>query len=182
MIKLALQSVRIFLALSVGLGIVYPLLITLIGQSLFPNKANGSLIRNGDNVIASELLAQKVESPRLFWPRPSASGYGASPSGASNLGPTSEALKSALEERKLRGYSGEMLSASGSGLDPHISMNAAISQLPRIVESRKFSDTEKNELEDLIKSSLEKRDFGFLGEERINVLKLNLKLIERFGR
>lgn len=182
MIALLIQSIRVFLTLSLIVGVFYPLSVTLVGQTFFSEKANGSLVRLDNQVIASELLAQKVESPRLFWPRPSASDYGAVPSGASSQGPTSDALKAAVVERKAQGLVGVMLFSSGSGLDPHISSGAAISQLPRIVQSRNLNDNEEGELLQIIKKSTQGRDFGFLGEERINVLTLNLKLIERFGR
>lgn len=182
MITLFTQSIRVFLGLSLIGGILYPLCVTLVGQTFFSEKANGSLVRVDNQVIASELLAQKVESSRLFWSRPSASDYGAVPSGASNQGPTSTVLKAAVQERKAQGLVGVLLFASGSGLDPHISNDAATSQFPRIVQSRNLNDNEKVELIEMVKKSVEKRDLGFLGEERINVLKLNLKLIERFGR
>lgn len=182
MIAILIQSIRIFLSLSLIVGLFYPLAVTLVGQTLFNKKANGSLVSLDNQVVASELLAQKIESFRLFWPRPSASDYGAVPSGASNQGPTSSALKATVGERKAQGLIGTMLFASGSGLDPHISDDAALSQLPRIVQSRNMNDNEKAELIEIVKQSVEKRDLGFLGEERINVLKLNLKLIERFGR
>jgi K+-transporting ATPase ATPase C chain len=182
MINIALQSIRIFLTLSFIVGFLYPISVTLVGQTLWPHEANGSIIKQKDVIIGSELLAQKTESPGLFWPRPSASDYGAVPSGASNLGPTSEALMATIVARKEKGLIAEMLFASGSGLDPHISPDAAISQLPRIVQARNMDDNQKQEIVRILNDSVEKRDLGFLGDERINVLRLNLKIIERFGR
>lgn len=182
MTKLALQSIRIFLTLSFVVGFLYPVSVTLIGQTIWPHQANGSIIKEKDVIIGSELLAQKTESQGLFWPRPSASDYGAVPSGASNLGPTSQSLKTTITLRKERGLVGDLLFASGSGLDPHISRDAAISQLPRIVQARNMNDNYKEELIKIINESVEKRDLGFLGNERINVLRLNLKIIEKFGR
>jgi potassium-transporting ATPase KdpC subunit len=181
-IQLATQSIRIFLSLSLVVGVLYPMAVTLAGQALWGRQANGSLIQTDHQIVGSELLAQRTESTRLFWPRPSASDYGAVPSGATNWGPTAVALKTAVMERREKGLAAEMLFSSGSGLDPHISYDAAISQLPRIVHSRNLNDIEKQELVDIVEKSIEKRDLGFLGEERINVLRLNLKLIERFGR
>lgn len=181
MISLFGQSIRIFLVMTLILGLAYPMIVTGIGQVLFPDQANGSLILKDEKVIGSRLLSQKTESVRLFWPRPSASDYGAVPSGASNQGPTSKVLKSTILERKSRGLNHEMAFTSASGLDPEISIDAAIGQLPRIVESRNLGDTERKKVEDLIRQALEPRDFGFLGEPRINVLNLNLKLIEQFG-
>lgn len=182
MLTLIFQSIKIVVVMTVLLGIGYPLIVTGVSQVLFSRQANGSLITVNNKVIASELLAQKIESSRLFWPRPSASDFGTLPSGASNQGPTSEILKFSLQKRKALGFTHEMLFASGSGLDPHISMDAATSQLPRIVESRNLGDNEKKELIVILNKLLQKRDFGFLGEERVNVLNLNLKVIERFGR
>lgn len=182
MIKLSYQSLRIFLALSFVVGVLYPISVTLVGQVFWRHQANGSLLQDNQKVIGSELLAQKTEDPRLFWPRPSASDFGSLPSSASNLGPTSEALKLAVQERSAMGFTNEMLFASGSGLDPHISEVAAISQLARIVQARDLDDNQKRKLEDVVKRSVEKRDLGFLGQERINVLRLNMKLIEAFGR
>jgi K+-transporting ATPase ATPase C chain len=182
MIKIVVQSLRTFLALSLIVGLLYPLSVTLIGQTLWSHQANGSLVERNQKIVGSELLAQKSESMRLFWPRPSASDYGSIPSGASNQGPTSEALKASVQERRAKGFANEMLFASGSGLDPHITKDAAISQLPRIVQARNMNDNQKTALEEIIKSSIEKRDLGFLGEERINVLRLNLKLVDVFGR
>lgn len=182
MMKLFIQSLRLFFALSLIVGVLYPISVTLVGQGLWKHQANGSLLQVNQQVVGSELLAQKTESPRLFWPRPSASDFGSVPSGASNQGPTSEALKTAVQERKAKGFTNEMLFTSGSGLDPHISEDAAIGQLDRIVQARNMDDNQKRKLEEMVRYSIEKRDLGFLGEERINVLKLNLKLVEVFGR
>ncbi len=181
MISIFFQSIRIFLVMTLITGLVYPLTVTGLGQLLFPEQANGSLVYKNEKVIGSILISQKTESARLFWPRPSASDYGALPSGASNQGPTSRTLKSAIIDRKSRGLTHEMIFVSASGLDPHVSIDAAIGQLPRIVESRKLSNTEIQKLQDMIQSLIEPRDFGFLGEPRINVLKLNLKVINEFG-
>ena len=182
MITLSLQALRLFFALNIVVGLAYPLSVTFLGQMIWPFQANGSLITVENRAVGSHLLAQKVESPRLFWPRPSASDFGSVPSGASNLGPTSEVLKTAVQERRARTLTDEMLFASGSGLDPHVSVHAAINQVTRIVQARNMNDDEKQDLVKIINDAIEKRDLGFLGEERINVLALNLKLIERFGR
>lgn len=182
MIKLLSQSLRLFLALSLIVGILYPISVTLVGQVLWSHQANGSLLQDNQKIIGSELLAQKTDNPRLFWPRPSASDFGSVPSGASNLGRTSEVLKLRVQERSAKGFKQEMLFASGSGLDPHISEVAATGQLDRIVQARNLGDNQKRKLEDVVKNLVEKRDLVFLGEERINVLKLNMKLVEVFGR
>jgi len=177
-----MPALKIFAVLTVVLGIAYPLAVTLIAQSLFSEKANGSLIVRDSKVIGSELIAQKIESPRYFWPRPSASDYAAVPSGASNQGPTSKALFDVVAERRAKGATGEMLFASASGLDPHISLDAAIGQVPRIVQARSLGDKEAMELRRMVNAAVERRDFGFLGEERINVMKLNLSLDEHLRK
>jgi potassium-transporting ATPase KdpC subunit len=182
MIHQALQALRVFLGLSAVVGVFYPIAVTLIGQSLWSYKANGSIVVSQQQIVGSELLAQKTESPSLFWPRPSSTDYGTLPSGASNLGPTSSTLKALIEERKSRGLVAEMQFASASGLDPHISYEAAKSQLIRVAQVRNLNLSEQQELLEMVKGSIEKRDLGFLGEERINVLRLNMRLIERFGR
>lgn len=174
-------SMKIFVFSTIILGIVYPLSVTLVAQLFYKNKANGSLIEKNGVTIGSELIAQKFTSARYFWPRPSASDYGAVPSGASNLGPTSDSLKRTISERKSAGLIEDLLFSSGSGLDPHISMNAALGQVPRIVQSRVLGENQALELKKLVLSFVESRDFGFLGEERINVLKLNLALDQHFA-
>ena len=177
--SLIITGLKVFALLSVLLGVIYPALITLTAQSLFNDKANGSLLRQGDKIVGSSLIAQKFQSDRYFWPRPSASDFGAVPSGASNQGPTSKALKAAMMDRQTKGMAGELLFASGSGLDPHISVDAAIGQIPRIVQARQLGDTGVARLNELIQNSVERRDLGILGEERINVLSLNLALDRR---
>lgn len=160
--------------LTILLGLIYPLAITLFAQTVFPQKANGSLIVREGRIIGSHLLAQKFLSQGYFWARPSASDYGAVPSGASNQGPTSKVLKAALEERKAKGMTLDLLFASGSGLDPHISIDAALSQVGRIVQSRNLSESDKSKIVELIQQNTERRDFGLFGEPRVNVLLLNL--------
>lgn len=177
-----ITSIKTLGVLTLLLGVFYPLAITLVAQAFFYKQANGSLIEHGGRVVGSSLLAQKTVSEDYFWPRPSASDYGAVPSGASNLGPTSKALKQAVEERKQKGLSHELLFASGSGLDPHISMHAALSQVPRIVQSRQLSETDHRKVIDLIQKSQERRDFGIFGDPRINVLLLNIKMDKTFPR
>lgn len=173
-----ISSLKIFSFFTVLLGVIYPVLITVIAQEVFPEKANGSLLTKKGVVVGSSLLAQKTNLDQYFWPRSSASDYGTIPSGATNLGPTAKNLKNILSERRSKGMDFDMLFASGSGLDPHISLNAALIQIPRIAESRKMSKDAIDRITALTKQSVEKRDFGFLGEERINVLKLNISLDE----
>lgn len=182
MMKSILISLKMITAMSLLLGLAYPGVVTLIAQELFPYQAGGSLIRVGGRVIGSSLLAQKTTSEKYFWPRPSASDYGAVPSGASNLGPTSKALKAAIEERKAKGLPTDLLYSSGSGLDPDITLDAALGQVPRIVQSRHLSETQGQQLTELVHQSLEPRDFHLFGEPRVNVLLLNLKVDKAFAK
>lgn len=176
-----MTSLKVLGVFTVLLGFIYPVAITLVAQGLFGKQANGSLIEHGGRVIGSSLLAQKTVSEKYFWPRPSASDFGAVPSGASNLGYTSKALKQAVDERKARGLTHDLLLSSGSGLDPHISMDAALSQVPRIVQSRLLSENDKSKVVDLIQRFYERRDFGIFGEPRINVLLLNIEMDKTFS-
>lgn len=182
-----LISIKIFSVLTVLCGVIYPLFITGIAQLVFPAKANGSLIVRGNKVIGSELIGQKFDSIIYFSSRPSATDYNPMPSGGSNLGPTSSKLKQLVAGRsaqfstfnQLSGSEvipSEMIMASASGLDPHISPKAALLQLNRISKARQFNEQQKNQLEKLIADQTEPPQFLILGEARINVLKLNLAL------
>jgi len=159
-------------------GIVYPLIVTDLGCCLFPSQASGSLIRHGERVLGSSLLAQKFEEPDLFWPRPSACDYATVPSGASNLGPTSAAFAKALSDRRKTygdNATGDLLAASGSGLDPDISPEAALSQIDRVAASRHL---EKGHVQALVMAHVQPPQFGVFGQSRVNVLALNLDLAE----
>ena len=174
--KTTLQSLRIYLVLTLLTGIIYPLAMTGIAQLLFPKQANGSRFVENANLTASELIAQKFESPRYFWPRPSSADYGTVASGASNKGSTSADLKKAIEERRaIFGADApvDLLTASGSGLDPHISPEGARSQIVRVANAR---DIAADKVAVLVEQSIESRQFGFLGEPRVNVLRLNRAL------
>jgi potassium-transporting ATPase KdpC subunit len=184
--KLIYQAALMLLVTTLISGVIYPAIITGIGQLAFKNKSNGSLIRDGDNIIGSELIAQQFKKPEYFWPRPSASNFSALPSGASNLGPTSALLKQQITNRRQEistaygiGESEipmDLLTASGSGLDPHISEEAARIQVHRIVNARHIGNDKKMQIEKLIDEHVEDRQFGIWGEKRVNVLKLNLAL------
>jgi K+-transporting ATPase ATPase C chain len=157
-------------------GLIYPLVVTAIGFGLFPHTAGGSLLQRGDLVIGSTLIAQKVQSPRYFWPRPSAADFATVASGASNQGPISDALKQAVGDRRREwGDTApvELLTASGSGLDPDLSPTGAKYQAARIASERHLGVTEVNSLIDKFTVGSQ---FGFLGETRVNVLTLNLAL------
>jgi K+-transporting ATPase ATPase C chain len=187
--KTIIQALKLFLIMTIITGIVYPILITVAGQTLFPQKANGSLIKVDGRFIGSELLGQKFTSDKYFWPRPSAIDYNPLPSGGSNLGPTSAALKDSAMMRKdvlEKVNPGEskvpidLLFASGSGLDPDISPQAARFQIDRVARARRLDNEGKNRLIKLIEKQIRQPDFGIFGELRINVLKLNLALDSTF--
>jgi K+-transporting ATPase ATPase C chain len=183
--KIIIISIKMFLFLTVLTGIIYPLLITVIAQVLFPASANGSLIIKDNKKIGSELIGQQFDSAIYFSSRPSAVFYNPLPSGGSNYGLTNTKLKELVTKRRkqfiafndldsLTVVPSEMLFASASGLDPHISPQAAILQVERIAKSRHFDIIQKNRLIQSIKELSEKPQYGCLGEQRINVLLLNL--------
>ena len=189
--KTIIQSLRMFAVLTVVTGVLYPLVVTLAAKAVFPQQASGSLITRDGKIAGSELLAQRFASPNYFWPRPSAgddgTNYATVASAASNKGPTASDLKSRVTARAVAFHQAhglkpdasvpsEMLFASGSGLDPHISPEAARLQLERVAEARKFSPEQKQRLTGLVEQSIEPPQLGFLGEPRVNVLKLNLAL------
>jgi len=174
--KTILQSLRIYLVLTLLTGIIYPLAITGVAQLLFPKQANGSRIAENGKLIGSDLLVQKFESPRYFWPRPSSADYATVPSGASNKGPTSADLKKSIDERRAKfGKDApvDLLTASGSGLDPHISPEATRLQISRVASARNISI---QQIAKIVDQTIEAPQLGFLGEPRVNVLKLNLAL------
>ena len=176
----------LFIALSVITGLLYPLVVTGVGQTLFPAQAAGSLIEKDGKIVGSALIGQTFTAPKYFWGRPSATApmsTNAAGSGGSNQGPTNPALIDAVKGRieALRAADpgnaakvpADLVSASASGLDPHISRAAALYQAPRVARERKLplADVQR-----LIDQNTEGRDLTVLGEPRVNVLKLNLAL------
>lgn len=175
------------LSLAVVLCGAYPLVVWLISQSLFPYEANGSLMQRDGVIVGSELIAQNFSSPRYFHPRPSAAGeagYDGANSGGTNLGPLSKKLAESVKQRvdAYRAENGlpadlpvpaDAVTASGSGLDPHISLGNAFLQAPRVAHHRGM---ERQAMVELIQANTAGRGFGILGEPRVNVLKLNLAL------
>jgi potassium-transporting ATPase KdpC subunit len=174
---------KFIMLMTVLTGIAYPLLITGIGRLFFARKAEGSLIIVGGKTVGSELIAQRFGDPRYFWPRPSAVDYNPLPSGGSNLGPTSAGLKDSIMDRRSRFTATDgtpvpldLLCASGSGLDPHISPEAARYQLGRVAIARLLDNAQRTALLSLIDKYTETPTIGILGQPRINVLTLNLVL------
>jgi len=174
--KTILHSLRIYLVLTLLTGIIYPLAMTGVAQLLFPKQANGSRIIENGKVVGSDLIAQKFESLRYFWPRPSSADYATVPSGASNKGPTSADLKKSIDERRAKFGNDapvDLLTASGSGLDPHISPEAARLQIARVAAARNISI---QKITTLVYQTIEEPQLGFLGESRVNVVRLNRAL------
>jgi K+-transporting ATPase ATPase C chain len=178
-------ALKLFAILAILVGVIYPAAVTVLAQLFFPEEAGGSLqYDSGGNLTGSSLIGQPFSDPKYFWSRPSAtSGYPYNPlaSGGSNLGPTNKYLLEQISNRtellKSAGIQSpvpsDLVEASASGLDPHISMQSALVQIPRVAKAR-YIDEET--LRKLVLEHVEERQFGFLGEQRINVLKLNLAL------
>jgi len=191
--KIILQSLSIFFVMTVLTGVIYPIFITLIGQVIFPNQSNGSLIVKDGKVVGSELIGQNFADSIYFQSRPSAINYNPIPSGASNLGLSNALLKEQVNLRKLEFRKNnllnasiiipsEMIFASGSGVDPHISIESAKLQINRIIKSRNLNTDKSKLLYNLIDSLSEYPQFGVLGNQVVNVLSLNLKLDEESKR
>ena len=184
-------AVLMTIATTVLLGILYPLLVTGLAQLIFPKQANGQLIRGKDGVVVgSRLIGQPFSGPGYFHSRPSAAGaagYDASASGGSNLGPTNAQLIARVsgDVAKLQAENPgtpipvDLVTTSGSGLDPDISPAAAQFQIRRVAAERKIPETE---VAHLVLENSENRQWGFLGEPRVNVLELNIALDARYGR
>ena len=182
-LKPALVLIIVFTVLT---GLLYPLLVTGIAQVVFPGKANGSLLKKDGKAVGSELIGQPFSDPKYFWGRLSATGpfaYNAGASSGSNYGPLNPVLLDAVKKRvqdlraadpnNVQPIPVDLVTASGSGLDPHISVAAALYQIPRVARSRNMS---VENLRALVNRFTDGRQLGFLGEPRVNVLKLNLAL------
>jgi K+-transporting ATPase ATPase C chain len=188
----SLIGLRMTLMLTILTGLLYPGLVTGICQMIFPNQANGSLIVKNGHVIGSALIGQSFTRREYFQPRPSAAGvdgYDPTASGGSNLGPTSQKLadrvKSSIAQFRKDNpdFTGpipaDLLTASGSGLDPHLSPASISAQAPRVAVARGIST---DQIQQLASEFTEGRELGFLGEPRVNVMRLNIALDERFPR
>jgi K+-transporting ATPase ATPase C chain len=186
MLKMLRQSVTTLVVMAVLTGVIYPLAVTGIAQGLFSREAGGSMIVEDTRIVGSELIGQPFSDPGYFWPRPSATApvpYNAGASSGSNLGPTNPALLDAIQERVavLRAADPgntsqvpvDLVTASGSGLDPHISPAAAEYQLARVARARGLRE---EVVRALVVEHTESRQWGVFGEPRVNVLELNLSL------
>lgn len=178
MTRIFKTAFKLFFVMTVLTGVIYPLAITGIVQLMFSEQAGGSLVFSKGVLRGSRLIAQKFEDPKYFWPRPSGVEYNSLSSGGTNLGLTSSQLVETVKKRKDKfqdvGAPEDLLFASGSGLDPHISPRAALYQIGRVAEARKFNDEQKQRLISLVKAHIEERQWGYLGEPRVNVFELNL--------
>lgn len=182
----------VFALLTLLTGIVYPLVVTGVGQVAFSNQVNGSQIQQGERVVGSRLLGQPFTSPKYFWSRPSATGahpYNGAASSGSNQGPTNPALEAAVKDRvaALRAADPgntatvpvDLVTASASGLDPHISPEAAEYQVARVARERNVAE---DDVRKLVSEATQGRTLGILGEPRVNVLDLNLLLDSKLAK
>lgn len=183
------KSILALVVFTLLTGVIYPFVITLLGQIIFPVEANGSIIEKNNKIIGSKLIGQNFSDSTYFSSRPSPISYNPMPSGASNLGLSSDLLHKQVSDRKKdfkqrNNISDsilippDMIFASASGVDPHISVEAAKLQVNRIIKSRKLDLNEVKTLNNLIDSQTEYPQFGVLGNKVVNVLVLNLKLDE----
>lgn len=179
-------ALMIFLLLTVITGLIYPGIVTLVGKLVFPSQANGSVIERDGKAVGSSLIGQPFSSKKYFWSRPSATGpqpYNGAVSSGSNQGPTNPALENAVRDRiaalrvadpdNTRPVPIDLVTASGSGLDPHISPAAAQYQVARVAKARGLDAAR---VQQLVEEHTEGRTLGLLGEPRVNVLGLNLAL------
>jgi K+-transporting ATPase ATPase C chain len=178
-------AILLFIFLTLITGVIYPVVVTVIGRLAFPEQAAGSLVRANDStVLGSALIGQQFSAPQYFWPRPSATAdfpYNSMASGGSNLGPTNPVLLKAVAHRVKSMHEAGMMGpvpsdlalSSGSGLDPQISLEAAVFQVDRVARARGMGEAQVRRL---VQDHLEDRELGFLGMPRLNVLQLNLAL------
>jgi len=182
-------ALRMTIVTTIVLGLGYPMLVTGLAQALLPDQANGQLIERRAEIVGSRLIGQPFSSPGYFWSRPSAAGHGydAAASGGSNLGPTNRVLVQQVQARRARLQAEnpgtwlpvELVTASASGLDPHLSPAGAAFQVARVARERGLPQAT---VAQLVAEHTEGRQLGFLGEPRVNILLLNLALDQRHSR
>jgi K+-transporting ATPase ATPase C chain len=187
--KNLITAILMVIATTIVLGVIYPLVVTGLAQTFFHDKANGQLILKGGKVVGSRIIGQAFTAERYFHPRPSnaGNGYDAANSGASNLGPTNHALidrvNASVAQLKAENPNQpvpiDLVTSSGSGLDPDITPAAAEFQIPRVAKARGMSESQ---MRSLIGKHTQDRQLGFLGEARVNVLELNLDLDQQSPR
>jgi K+-transporting ATPase ATPase C chain len=187
--KNLITAILMTIATTILLGIIYPLVVTLLAQTLMPKRANGQLIEKDGKVIGSAIIGQGFSGPGYFHSRPSAAGngYDAANSNGSQLGPTNQKLIDrvkgdvATAQAQNRGTPVpiDLVTASASGLDPHITPAAAVFQIVRVAKERGISEAQAREL---VNAHTQQRQFGFLGEPRVSVLELNLDLDAKFPK
>lgn len=178
------SSLRMVIVMTILTGLLYTLAMTLFANTVFYSESTGSILKVNGKAVGSGLLAQQFTEARYFHERPSAAGYATVPSGASNLGPASKALEEVVQQRRdtltrLYGSSAipaDLLFASGSGLDPHISPEAARLQIHTVAAARNLTPEQTRTLAQLVERNVEQPQLGILGQPRVNVLQLNLAL------
>ena len=176
-----LSNIKLFIFFTLILGIVYPISIFWIGNIAYPQKINGSLIKDKEKIIGSLLIGQDFTSEKFFQGRPSQAKYDALASGGSNLSPISSSLKQRIEQDRILGKKNEMLFMSASGLDPHISEESTLSQLDRIVNIRKLDLKSKERIVHFIEKMASEEEQSLFEIRKINVLKLNYFLEKEFN-
>lgn len=186
--KYLMPAIRMMVFMTILLGLVYPLVMTGLTQFFFPQQSSGSFVSRGGQIVGSTSIAQNFEKLEYFWPRPSAAGYNPMPSGGSNLSQTSQDLKKTVDERKAKLKAAhleqpgeppqDLLFASSSGLDPHISPAAAEYQIQRVAKARNM---EVQDVENLVTQSTRAPQLGIFGEPIVNVLALNMALDKSQG-
>jgi potassium-transporting ATPase KdpC subunit len=189
MMRILRQAVACIVVFTVITGVIYPLIVTGFAQLAFPHQANGSLLVNNGKTVGSSLIGQSFSSPKYFWARPSATSpipYNAANSSGSNLGPLNPTLmdnvKARIEQLKAADTTSkplvpvDLVTASASGLDPHISMAAALYQIPRVARLRGIP---QEEVAEIVRENTQERFMGVIGETVVNVLQLNMALDER---
>jgi K+-transporting ATPase ATPase C chain len=183
--KMTLTAIRVSVVLMLICGLLYPLVTTGIAQTIFPKQANGSLIQSNGSIIGSELLAQNVESPKLFHPRASAANFDPTASAGSNkavaaqdyVNGIADQIKAIKKENpNIKDIPADLVTGSGSGFDPDLTPEAAKAQVPRISRETGMSELE---LDRLVDSHTKNRQLGIFGEPRVNVTELNIELMKQ---